>query len=160
MNVGENLTFDHGKILASAFELTNHKDTFAAREWLWGVMQEARGTQEVSGTSAAQPVALGQYLQGNRHGSAVSRLRTLVVVVEYNPDETWSLTVMLALLMELEPAVQVEVVVVAEGRRWALPVLVADFPKLTMALPGAEGHAALTELLHRSALERGVPTPQ
>lgn len=160
MNVGENLAFEHGKIRASAFELIIHKDTFAARDWLWGVMRDARGTQELPGTDPAESVARQETLQENGDEPTGGPLQTLVVVVEYNPEESWSLTVMLALLMELEPAVQVDVVVVAEGRRWALPVLVADFPRLTMVLPGRGGYAALSEILQRGTRERGAPTPQ
>ncbi|WP_142046083.1 hypothetical protein [Arthrobacter sp. SLBN-100] len=141
MNVGKNVDLWHGAIragsTASAFERINHRDTFAAREWLRAVTQEAR----LEYVDVPAPPAL----------------RALVAVVDYNPEEIWSLTVMLGQLMELEPSVEVEVVVVAEGRRWALPVLVADFPRLTMVPPGPTGQEALSGILQRMVREHAAP---
>jgi hypothetical protein len=72
-----------------------------------------------------------------------------LVVVGYEPDESWSLTVLLSQLLDHGMDDCPEVVLVAEGPRWALPVLVTDFPRLTVVPPGEAGCEALLGILEK-----------
>ena len=90
----------------------NFRNTFSARQWL----RALRPGQTETGPGATNS-PLGP---------------ELLVVVDYRPEETWSLTSLLSQLLVLEPETKAHVVLVAEGWRWALPVLVADFPRLSL----------------------------
>jgi hypothetical protein len=109
-------------------DIYSYGDTFAAREWLRKVTRE--GQQENNDTTFVPALAL-------------------VVVADYNPEEIWSLTTMMTQLLDLEPLVQAHVVLITEGWRWTLPVLVADFPRLTLIPKGAAGREAVGNLLSR-----------
>ena len=90
----------------------NFRNTFLARQWL----RTLRPGQPETGSGVTnRPLA-----------------PELLVVVDYRPEESWSLTSLLSQLLELEPETKAHVVLVAEGWRWALPVLVADFPRLSL----------------------------
>lgn len=91
-------------------------DTFSARQWLRSLPQ---GQPEAGPGAKSHPLG-----------------PELLAVVDYRPDETWSLTTLMSQLLDLEPQTRAHVVLVTEGWRWTLPVLVADFPRLSLISAG------------------------
>lgn len=83
--------------------LIDAKDTYAAREWL----------NAAQGQPASQGVPLPS-----------------VVLVGYDPEERWSLAVLLSELRNLDAAI--EVVLIADGPTYSLPVFIGDYPWLTV----------------------------
>ena len=117
----------------TATSLREYPDTFFARKWLRGISNEVAGGNEAE-----------QYADGRMPG---------VAVIGYEPQELWSLIVLLSHLESGDGAQGTEVVLIAEGPVWALPVLVTDFPRLTVVPPGASGCEPLVVAL-RQALSR------
>ena len=73
----------------------------------------------------------------------------VVAVIGYEPQELWSLIVLLSHL-ESGDAQGTEVVLIAEGPVWALPVLITDFPRLTVVPPGASGREPFVVALQQA----------
>jgi hypothetical protein len=130
-------TVQHSQL--SITEVLNFSDTFAARERLHAIALESR--------------------EENRYTTANVTPSALVVVIDYNPEEIWSLTTMMTQLLDLEPLTKAHVVLVIEGWLWALPVFVTDFPRLTTILKGAQGRRALSGILSTTLQDPAVAAP-
>ncbi|MGW6172156.1 hypothetical protein ACWF5H_01565 [Arthrobacter sp. NPDC055138] len=120
----------------SGTRVTEYPDTFFTREWLRSISTEVPSCSEAKQDADSQmPVAM---------------------VIGYEPQELWSLIVLLSHLESDESTQRTEVVLIAEGPVWALPVLVTDFPRLTVVPPGTTGReplvVALDQALSRSSL--------
>lgn len=113
---------------AAPAELIEYANTAEARSWVGAAMN-----RDEPRTGTKNPVPRPPSL----------------VVVGYQPDESWSLTVLLSQLLDHGMDDCPEVVLVAEGPRWVLPVLVTDFPRLTVVPPGEEGREALVGILDK-----------
>jgi hypothetical protein len=85
--------------------LIDAKDTYAAREWL--------------NAAKDQPASQGVQMPS-------------VVLVGYNPEERWSLAVLLSEVRDLDAAAAIEVVLMADGPAYSLPVFISDYPRLTV----------------------------
>ncbi len=85
--------------------LIDAKDTYTAREWL--------------NAAQDQPASQGAQLLS-------------VVLVGYDPEERWSLAVLLSELRDLDATAAIEVVLIADGPANSLPVFISDYPRLTV----------------------------
>ncbi|MBB6406306.1 hypothetical protein [Arthrobacter sp. AZCC_0090] len=63
-----------------------------------------------------------------------------VVLVGYDPEERWSLAVLLSELRDLDAAAGIGVVLIADGPAYSLPVFISDYPRLAVVPP--DFHAA------------------
>lgn len=92
----------------AAVAITNAEDTYAARERLHAVQDRSSGQA-------------GQ-LPG-------------IVLVGYDPEERWSLAVLLSELRDLGVRSAIKVVLIADGPAYSLPVCITDYPLLTVVPP-------------------------
>ncbi|UNK47741.1 hypothetical protein [Arthrobacter sulfonylureivorans] len=114
---------------ATATNVSEYPDTFVTRQWLRGIANNAAGSSETK-----------QHADGGM---------PVVAVIGYEPQELWSLIVLLSHL-ESGDAQGTEVVLIAEGPVWALPVLITDFPRLTVVPPGASGREPFVVALQQA----------
>lgn len=114
----------------TATSLREYPDTFVTQQWLRGISNNAAGGNEAE-----------QYADGRMPA---------VMVIGYEPQELWSLIVLLSHLESDDVTQGTEVVLIAEGPVWALPVLVTDFPRLTVVPPGTSGREPLIVALHQA----------
>jgi hypothetical protein len=89
----------------SAVAIIDAADTYAARERLHAVQDRSSG-QAVRAPS--------------------------VVLIGYEPEERWSLAVLLSELRDLGASSAIEVVLIADGPAYSLPVCLTDYPLLTV----------------------------